>query len=416
MEPRAFVPTAGWIVPFAALLAGIGLLPVLVPRLWATHLGKLGVAAALALPVAVLYALNDPGALAAAAADYVSFLVFLAALFVVAGGVHLDGDLPAPPAVNAAFLAVGALLASFIGTTGASMLLIRPLLQTNAERRHVTHTVVFFIFLVSNIGGCLTPLGDPPLFLGYLAGVPFAWTLRLASPWAFTVGLLLVVYFVWDSRAWARETRADRRADRLEVRPLRLTGKRNLVLLAGVVVAAAFLHAPGREFAMIALAGVSIWRTPRAVRMANRFTFEPILEVAIVFAGIFITMIPALDLLRVHAPAFGVRAPWHFFWATGLLSSFLDNAPTYLAFLAVARGLPLAPEVAGVSHDVLAAISLGAVFMGANTYIGNGPNFMVRSIAEARGVRMPTFVGYMAYTGLVLLPVFALVSVVYFRS
>src|SRR5262249_20752828 len=177
---------------------------------------------------------NDPGALAAAARDYTSFLVLLAGLFIVSGGVHLEGDLPAPPPVNTAFLGVGALLASFIGTTGASMLLIRPLLQTNAERRHVTHTVVFFIFLVSNIGGCLPPLGAPPLFLGYLAGVPFAWTLRLLSPWAVTVGLLLVVYFVWDSRAYAREAAADRRADRLEVRPLRLAGKRNLVLLAGI--------------------------------------------------------------------------------------------------------------------------------------------------------------------------------------
>jgi Na+/H+ antiporter NhaD/arsenite permease-like protein len=410
------VPSAVWIVPFATLVLALGFLPMLVPRLWATNLRKLGVCAALALPVAMLYAVNDPGALAAAARDYGSFVALLASLFVVAGGVHLDGDLPAPPRVNTAFLGLGALLASFIGTTGASMLLIRPLLQTNAQRRHVTHTVVFFIFLVSNIGGCLTPLGDPPLFLGYLAGVPFAWTLRLFAPWSVTVGMLLVVYFVWDSRAWARETRADRRADRLEVRPLRLAGKRNLVLLAGIVLAAAFLRAPWREAAMIALAGLSVWQTPPGVRIANRFTFEPILEVAVVFAGVFVTMIPALDLLRAHAPAFGLRAPWHFFWAAGLLSSFLDNAPTYLAFLAVAQGLRGTAEVVGISHEVLAAISLGAVFMGANTYIGNGPNFMVRSIAEARGVRMPSFAGYMVYSGLVLLPVFALVTVLYFRS
>jgi Na+/H+ antiporter NhaD/arsenite permease-like protein len=414
MAPRAFVPSAIWIVPFAALVLGLGLLPFIAPRLWATNLRKLGVCAALALPVAVLYAVHDRGALAAAARDYVSFLALLAGLFVVAGGVHLDGDLPALPRVNTAFLGIGALLASFIGTTGASVLLIRPLLHTNAQRRHITHTVVFFIFLVSNIGGCLTPLGDPPLFLGYLAGVPFAWTLRLFAPWAVTVGLLLAVYFLWDSRAWAKETAADRRADRLEARPLRLAGKGNLVLLGGIVAAAAFLRAPWREAAMVALAGLSLWRTPPAVRLANRFTFEPILEVAAVFAGLFVTMIPALDLLRAHAPAFGLRAPWHFFWAAGLLSSFLDNAPTYVAFLAVAQGLQGTAEVVGVSHDVLAAISLGAVFMGANSYIGNGPNLMVRSIAEARGVRMPSFAGYMAYSGLVLLPVFALVSVLYF--
>src|SRR5262249_30279494 len=297
-------PSAVWIVPFCALVLGLGLLPLLLPRLWATNLRKLGVCAALALPVAVLYARNDPGALVAAAGEYVSFVALLSALFVVAGGVHLEGDLPAPPRVNTAFLGIGAVLVSFIGTTGPSMLLIRPLLQTNAERRHVTHTVVFFIFLVSNIGGCLTPLGDPPLFLGYLAGVPFAWTLRLFGPWMVTVGMLLVVYFVWDSRAWAEEPAADRRAERLEGRSLRLVGERNLAFLAGIVVAAAFLRAPWREAAMIALAGLSLWQTPPAVRLANRFTFEPILEVAVIFAGLFVTMIPALDVLRAHAPAF----------------------------------------------------------------------------------------------------------------
>ena len=295
------------------------------------------------------------------------------------------------------------------------MLLIRPLLQTNRERRHVTHTVVFFIFLVSNIGGCLTPLGDPPLFLGYLLGVPFLWTLRLTLPWLFTVVLLLAVYVAWDRRAHARETAVDLRRDLLEVRPLRVAGKLNLVLLGGVLLAVAFLPAPWRELAIVGLAAASYASTRPELRQANRFTFHPILEVAALFAGIFLTMLPALHLLRARGAALGVSEPWEFFWATGALSSFLDNAPTYLAFLALAQGLNLEPQVVGVPHPLLVAISLGAVFMGANTYIGNGPNFMVRSIAEERGVRMPSFGGYMLYSGAVLLPVFALVTLIFFR-
>jgi Na+/H+ antiporter NhaD/arsenite permease-like protein len=414
MEPRPFVPAPPWVAPFALLLLGLALLPLFAPRFWESNLRKLGVCAGLSLPVLFLYLARDPAALAHTASDYVSFIVLLASLYVISSGVFLEGDLRASPAANTAFLAAGALLASLIGTTGASMLLIRPVLQTNSERHHVTHTVVFFIFLVSNIGGCLTPLGDPPLFLGYLAGVPFMWTLRLAAPWALTVVALLVIYFVWDSRAWARETPADRHEDRIAVRPLRLFGTENLVLLGGIVLAAAFLRAPWRELSMAALALVSLRRTPESVRTANQFTFHPILEVAAVFAGIFVTMIPALDLLRSHGGALGVREPWQFFWAAGLLSSFLDNAPTYLTFLALAQGLRLPPEVVGVTHQVLAAISLGAVFMGANTYIGNGPNFMVRAIAEARGVRMPGFGGYMLYSLTVLIPLFLLVTALYF--
>jgi Na+/H+ antiporter NhaD/arsenite permease-like protein len=280
----------------------------------------------------------------------------------------------------------------------------------------VTHTVVFFIFLVSNIGGCLTPLGDPPLFLGYLQGVPFAWTLRLAPAWLFTTALVLLIYWVWDTRAHAREKRADLRADRLTVRPLRVAGKENLALLAGIVLAAAFLEAPWRELAMIALAAGSLLRSDPELRRANQFSFHPILEVAAVFAGIFLTMLPALDLLRARGAELGVREPWQFFWATGALSSFLDNAPTYLTFLALAQGQSLGAEVVGVPHQILIAISLGAVFMGANTYIGNGPNFMVRSIAESRGVKMPSFGGYMVLSGMVLLPVFGIVTAVFFAG
>jgi Na+/H+ antiporter NhaD/arsenite permease-like protein len=362
-----------------------------------------------------MYLARDPGALVHTAEDYVSFMVLLAGLYVISGGILLRGDLEATPLVNTAFIALGALAASFVGTTGASMLLIRPLLQTNRERAHVRHTVIFFIFLVSNIGGMLTPLGDPPLFLGYLQGVPFAWTFRLWAPWATMVLALLAVYFVWDTRAYTRESLAAIRRDRAERTPLRVRGGANALALAGVVLAVAFLHAPWREAAIVALAALSYRRTPAAIHRANGFTTYPIVEVAALFLGIFLTMIPALELLRLRGDALGVREPWQFFWATGVLSSFLDNAPTYLTFLALGQGLRLAPEVAGVPHAVLAAISVGAVAMGANTYIGNAPNFMVKAIAEEAGTKMPSFAGYMVYSGAILVPLFVVVTLLFFR-
>jgi Na+/H+ antiporter NhaD/arsenite permease-like protein len=416
VPPAAFLPSPIWTLPFAALLLALAVLPLVAPHFWESHLRKLGVSIALGLPVLLLYAWQAPHAIAHTASDYVSFMALLASLFVIAGGVRLDGDLEATPTVNTIFLAVGAMLASLVGTTGASMLLIRPLLHSNSERRHVAHTVIFFIFLVSNIGGCLTPLGDPPLFLGYLQGVPFRWTLRLAPAWLFTTLVLLIIYFVWDRRAYAAETPARQRADRAQRARLRLEGWEHLGYLAGVIAAVAGLGSPYREGAMIALAAISYARTPAAISHANRFTFDPIIEVAVVFAGVFATMIPALDLLRAYGAGLGVTQPWQFFWSTGLLSSVLDNAPTYLAFLALAQGQGLTPDVAGVSHGVLAAISLGAVFMGANSYIGNGPNFMVRAIAESRGVRMPSFGGYLIYSGSILIPVFILVTIVFFRA
>ena len=414
MEHTDFLPPVIWVLPFAAMLLSIAVVPLAAPHFWESNTRKLAVSAGLGLPVLVLYGLHAPLAIAHTAADYVSFMALLGSLFVISGGVLMDGDLEATPRVNTAFLAGGALFASVIGTTGASVLLIRPLLHTNSERRNVVHTVVFFIFLVSNIGGCLTPLGDPPLFLGYLLGVPFTWTFRLVWPWLFTTGLLLAIYFIWDTVAHGREIGTRLRADRTHIEPITIRGKHNLVLLGGIVAAAAFLGSPWRELAMIGLAVAGFLGTPRALRDANHFSFHPIIEVAVIFLGIFATMIPALDLLRAHGSALGVREPWHFFWATGVLSSFLDNAPTYLTFVALAQGLGLAHEVIQVPHTILAAISLGAVFMGANSYIGNGPNFMVRSIAESRGVRMPTFGGYMLYSGCILLPVFALVTSVFF--
>jgi Na+/H+ antiporter NhaD/arsenite permease-like protein len=414
MHSEPFVPALGWALPFVGLLLSIAILPLAAPRLWEWNLRKLGISAVMAAPVLALYARESPASLLHAAQDYVSFIVLLGGLFVISGGILMEGNLEATPLTNCAILGAGALLASFVGTTGASMLLIRPLLQTNQERRRVAHTVVFFIFLVSNIGGCLTPLGDPPLFLGYLLGVPFTWTFRLVVPWLFTTALVLGVYFVWDRREHAREARADRRRDFYEVRRIRVAGKPNALLLAGVLAAVAFLHAPWREVAIVALAVVSYVRTDPELHKANRFTFHPILEVAALFAGIFATMLPALDILQARGAGLGVREPWQFFWATGALSSFLDNAPTYLTFLALAQSLHLPADVVGVPNALLTAISLGAVFMGANTYIGNGPNFMVRAIAEERGVRMPSFGGYMLYSGAVLVPVFVVVTLVFF--
>ena len=402
------------VLPFVAMLLAIALFPVWLPHWWESNRSKLVVAAVLGAPVLVLYLVRQPAALVHMAGDYVSFIVLLSGLYVIAGGVLLRGDLEATPLVNTAFLATGSLLASLVGTTGASMLLIRPLLQTNRERARVTHTVVFFIFLVSNIGGMLTPLGDPPLFLGYLQGVPFAWTLRLWLPWLTMTASLLMLYYIWDTRHHAHETRAALERDHTQIQPLRIRGALNGIWLAGVVGAVAFLHEPVRELAIVSLAGISLWRTPKAIRRANQFTATPMVEVAVLFLGIFLTMIPALELLHVRGGELGVREPWQFFWATGALSSFLDNAPTYLTFLALGQSLGLPGEVVGVPHVILAAISVGAVAMGANTYIGNAPNFMVKAIAEAGGVRMPSFFGYMAYSGAVLLPLFVIVTILFF--
>jgi len=408
-------PPLWTVTPFLLMLLAIATCPLTVPHWWESNRNKLLVSAVLGAPVLALYLTRRPAALVGTAEEYVSFVVLLAGLYVVSGGILLRGDLEATPVTNTAFLALGALLASVIGTTGASMLLIRPLLQTNRERRHVRHTVIMFVFLVSNVGGMLTPLGDPPLFLGYLQGVPFTWTLRLWAPWLFLVGALLAIYFVWDIRLHARETMAALRRDRAQIEPLRVQGGLNALGLAAVVMAVAWLGAPWREIVIVTVAVVS-WRlTPGAIRRANEVTAAPMIEVAVLFFGIFLTMMPALELLRVRGAELGVRTPAQFFWASGILSSFLDNAPTYMAFLALAQSLGDAAEVVGVPHAILAAISVGSVAMGANTYIGNAPNFMVKAIAEEAKVPMPSFLGYMAYSTTILLPLFVVATLVFFR-
>lgn len=404
------MPTpALWLLPFGALLLSIAVLPLALPGRWGRPGFQALVAAAAALPVL----LGRPGALGPAAHEYVSFVLLLGSLYVVTSGVRVTGDIPAHPATNVALLLLGGILASVIGTTGASMLLIRLVLEVNSERTHVSHTVLFFILVVSNAGGCLTPLGDPPLFLGYLAGVPFFWTLRLVNVWAVALAALLGTYFLVERRRYAAEPREALRADETTIRPIRLSGAWNLPLLGGIVAATAFLPAPYREGAYLLCAFLSFPLTPRGQRVEVGFSWHPILEVAILFAGIFVTMEPALAVLRERAPSLGVTQPWQFFWATGALSAWLDNAPTYAAFFALARGLGR-PEVAGVPGKVLEAISAGAVFFGALTYVGNGPNFLVRSIAVSRGVAMPSFFGYAARAAAVLLPLFVVITFLFF--
>ncbi|HEX3657975.1 MAG TPA: sodium:proton antiporter [Pirellulales bacterium] len=434
------------VLPFAGMLAAIALLPLAAGHWWEKNRNKFLVSLVLGLPVAayLIVGWQQEGLheLAHTAREYLSFIILLAALFVASGGIHVRGSLAGTPAVNTFMLGCGAVLANFVGTTGASMLLVRPMLKANHARRQQAHVFVFFIFIVSNCGGVLTPLGDPPLFLGFLNGVPFGWTLRLWPQWLLVNASLLVIFNVWDRVLLAREER-QRPASHLEQaihehEPLRIEGLHNLLLLAGIVVviysAGTGLGNAGQawpfgvqEVLMLALAAASWFTTSAALHQSNRFSFGPIVEVAVLFAGIFVTMTPALLILNVRGAALGIREPWQFFWASGGLSSFLDNAPTYLAFAATACGIhdvPLygrylatllaSPDAAGAAAT-LAAISCGAVFMGANSYIGNGPNFMVKAIAEEHGVRMPGFFGYILYSGAILLPLFALVTFVFFR-
>jgi Na+/H+ antiporter NhaD/arsenite permease-like protein len=402
------------VIPFVGLLLSIALLPLRAPRFWERNRSKALVAALWSLPVAVLFLLRGPTELLLSVKDYASFVILLAALFIISGGIVVRGDIRATPFVNSTFLFVGAVLANFIGTTGASILLIRPLLQTNRERHRTFHIPVFFIFLVSNIGGCLTPLGDPPLFMGLLKGVPFFWTLRLFPLWSFMVGTVLLVFFVFDTHQFERETIKDLIRDRERIVPLRLKGALNFVWIGGVL-GAMFLPFPLREGTLILMAGLSLATTKKTLREENRFGYGPILEVAILFAGIFVTMVPALLILNARAPELGMTKPWQFFWATGSLSSFLDNTPTYLAFFALAQGLGLGGVPVGIPPLLLKAISAGAVFMGANSYIGNGPNFMVKCIAEDYRYKVPSFFGYMAYSAAILVPLFALVTLIFFK-
>ncbi|MCX7044283.1 MAG: sodium:proton antiporter [Candidatus Sumerlaeota bacterium] len=447
------IPSHFWSLPFAVLLLCIALAPLFfrTRHWWERNRNKLYLSLALGLVVILYYLFRGYGynahdgasapGLATALTilkhailiEYIPFIILLFALFTISGGINLRGDLPAHPLTNTLFLAIGAVLASFIGTTGAAMLLIRPLLQVNSERRHVKHTVVFFIFLVANIGGSLLPIGDPPLFLGYLLGVPFLWTLTLWKQWLFCVIVLLAVYFIWDWFAWRAEAPGDIERDETMRAPFQLTGRVNFILLAGVVLAIGLLD-PGkpipaigwkpfaymRELVMLTLAGLSWALTSSEIRKANNFRFAPIAEVAALFIGVFITMQAPIEILNIEGARLGISAPWQFFWACGLLSSVLDNAPSYVVFFSTACAQPAGPHALPVMYGMidaalLTAVSCGAVFMGAVTYIGNGPNFMVKSIAEQSGIKMPGFFGYLLYSGLILIPLFILVTLVFFR-
>ena len=373
--------------------------------------------------------------------EFIPFIVLLLALYTIAGGIELRGDLKARPLTNTIFLGVGAALASFVGTTGAAMLLIRPLLRTNQERRNVVHTVIFFIFAVCNCGGLLLPIGDPPLFLGYLRGVPFMWTMQLWPEFLVVNGSLLLIYYVWDRIAYAKEDVKDLVRDETEVEPLSINGKFNFVLLLGVIFCVALLDpnkkVPGTDFQppmfmregmQLVLAGLSYFVpafTPKGLRKRVSFDFFAITEVACLFVGIFITMQVPLEILNNPqvVASLGVDTPLKFFWATGILSSFLDNAPTYVVFFETAKNVQPVGELLDLENNggqicsaFLAAISCGAVFMGANTYIGNGPNFLVKAIAEQSGVKMPSFFGYMKYSVAILIPLMGLVSLIFFMG
>ena len=444
-----------WTVgPFVVILLAIALIPLIHGHWWESNLNKSVVTTLCSLPIlAYLIWIGPLGmeVLAEILHDYYAFIILLVALFTISGGIHLEGDLKASPIINTGFLGLGAVLASFIGTTGATMLLIRPLLSTNRERKIKKHVFIFFIFLVANIGGSLLPVGDPPLFLGYLFGVPFFWTLRLWPIWLTEVGLLLLIFYLWDTRAYSKESPADIRRDIKEQTKLRVHGLLNIVLILGVLCSAIFLtnyqvdnHNINLEWmrqpVMILLALTSFvldhkkkerahkhghlqFKSPRE---HNAFTFSAMIEVAVLFIGIFITMTPAICLLKAHGAETGVKHAWQFFWMSGGLSSFLDNAPTYATYFALGQGvtkgllaanatLPVVAANTGpITEQILMAISVGSVFMGANSYIGNAPNFMVKSICEEAKVKMPSFFGYMIYSCSILIPSFLMIMYMYF--
>lgn len=449
-------PHFAWAAPFVLLLAAIAVLPLMrsTHHWWERNVNKLLVAGLLGVVTLAYYALREGqvrwgpslGVLEhALVQEYFPFITLLFSLFVVAGGIVVRGAPFGTPTVNTFLMAVGGVAASVVGTTGASILLIRPLLRANQQRRNVVHTVVFFIFIVSNIGGSLLPIGDPPLFLGYLRGVPFFWTLALLPAWAFMLGSLLVIYWVWDAWLFRKQTRLEPLVARAAPEPLQIVGKINLLWLTGIVISVATLSAdapiPGtdvravlrvggfefryvRELVLLAFAALSLLTTPRGLRAENDFSYSPILEVAALFVGIFLTMQPPLEILRAAGPQLaelGFREPWQYFWATGSLSAGLDNAPTYVVFLEAASKVPAQPGIplisitgGAVREDLLLAVSCGAVFMGAMTYIGNGPNFMVKAVAEQAGVRMPSFFGYVAFSVCFLLPLLAVMNWLFF--
>ncbi len=437
-----FDPPTWTVIPFVGMLLSIAVLPLFIPHVWGRYY-PLVCLAWLLVAFGVMY-LGVPAGVdflsvfalpyLSTLEEYVAFIVLLGSLFVISGGIHISGHLPGEPKVNTAILLLGSVLASLIGTTGASMVLVRPLLRANEGRKYRAHVMVFFIFLVSNVGGVLTPIGDPPLFLGFLKGIPFQWTLGLTPIWGLCVGILLTLFFVMDE-ILARREELKRSADGIH---FRIAGKHNIGLMMaviGTVLATGVMRFDSavslgrwgelhyesllRDGTLILLTLLSVVLTRHSIRRANNFSYAAIREVAILFAAIFFTMIPATMLLGARGGELGLDTPAKYFWLSGMLSSFLDNAPTYVTFLAAALGALGLHEVAQITQStqgalILEAISVGSVFMGANTYIGNGPNFMVKAIAEQHGVKMPSFFGYVLYSGSILIPLFLLVTLIFF--
>ncbi len=434
------------LIPFVVMLLTIAVGPLLFHHWWEQNRNKLVISLALGIPTSVWLLYNNLGydLKHQMLFDYVPFIILLGSLFVITGGIHLVGDLEAKPKTNIIFLAIGAVLASLMGTTGAAMLLIRPLIKTNSQRRYKAHTILFFIAIVANCGGLLTPLGDPPLFLLYLRGAHFDWFFHLLPEWAFVNTLLILLYWRIDTWFYKREPAECIAFDRETIQPLRLQGRRNFIFLAGVVLSVAFLNQQyfgiffGKEFmhrmhenhlaeylnfirdgAILLMAVLSLALTRKSIRTDNHFTWVPITEVAYLFLGIFATMVPALLFLKFNAASFGIESTAQFYYATGSLSSFLDNAPTAVSFHNLALGIT--PEgatglVAGIDPLLLVAISLGAVFFGAMTYIGNGPNFMVKAIAEENKIKMPGFFAYMfKFSLIILLPVYILTQLLFLK-
>ncbi len=428
------------LIPFAIMLLSIAILPLALPRFWGKNSNKLLFVLLVSVPTAIMLSRAGLGENLEHQMlyDYVPFIVLLMALYVVTGGIRINYTTTPRPTVNAAIMFIGYGLASIVGTTGAAMLLIRPLLEINRDRTYKVHTILFFIAMVANCGGVLTPLGDPPLFLLYLRGAEFSWFQTLFPQWVFVGSVLLFVYVIIDTYIWKRkELMGVRpRSESEEDEPIKISfsGSVNLFYLSAILLSVAFINPSQipamaaddaawymrflREIVLILIIILSLISTRRRVRRENHFSWEPITEVAILFVGIFVTMTPALLFLNDNAASLGITEPSQFFFASGALSSFLDNAPTAVAFHSVAQALPVTegtPLVAGISNQLLTAIALGSVLFGAMTYIGNGPNFMVKAVAENDGVRMPSFFGYIfKFSLIILLPTYILMALVFF--
>ncbi len=405
-----------FLIPFFGLLITIAVFPLINPHLWEKNKTKAVVSAIFGVPVLIYLILKSPAKVLHVGEEFISFISLVTSLFIVSGGIFIYIRKKPTPLLNTAILFFGSILANLVGTTGASMILVRPFLRLNRWRKNTFHIPIFFIFTVSNVGGGLTPIGDPPLFMGFLKGVPFFWSLKLFPIWLFEISIILIVFFIWDSITLRKEKypeTLEREGDKILI-----FGKRNFVYLGLILLAVIFLHFPFREIVQWTAAILSLKTTPKRIREDNEFTFHPAEEVAIVFAGIFATMTPVLDYLKDNADKFGINEPWQFFFLTGFLSSFLDNAPTYLTFFSLAQGISekfgLTPQIAGVWEPFLKAISCGAVFFGANTYIGNAPNFMVKSISEEMRVKAPNFIAYLLYSFIILIPSFTAAAYIFF--